>query len=296
MAADEKASGIEKGQDIKENGQERNGSQAEENASPIYMLGIAIVLASIILSASIYFSADNIARTIEQKPFTISLPAINPIINISGIGAGNSNQAAPAAPINPPAKPTPSPAPSPSAGTQGSGAAAGSNQEINLSTRPIHGNPNAPVTIVEYSDFQCPYCQRAAATVKQIMQDYNGKVKLVYMHFPLSFHPYAKKAAEAAECAAEQGKFWEYHDRLFETGQLDIESLKSHASALGLNTTKFNNCLDSGAMEGKVLAMQNMGNKNRVSGTPTFFINGKMLVGAQPYSAFQQEIDAALAK
>jgi protein-disulfide isomerase len=159
----------------------------------------------------------------------------------------------------------------------------------------VRGPAKAPVTIVAWSDFECPFCQRAEPTVRQVMSDYNGKVKLVYMQFPLSFHPNAQKAAEASECANDQGKFWEYNDRLYDTTQLGVPSLKQHAASLGLDTAKFNQCLDSGANAGKVAAMQAMGSQNGVSGTPTFFINGQPLVGAQPYANFKAAIDQQLA-
>ncbi len=168
--------------------------------------------------------------------------------------------------------------------------------KISVEGRPVRGDPNAQVTIIEFSDFQCPYCGSVAPTIKQVLQEYEGKVKLYYKHFPLSFHEFAQKAAEASECAADQGRFWEYHDKLFENQEaLDEASLKQYAKDLGLDSARFDSCLDSGQKASLVQSDFDEGQANGVSGTPAFFINGRMLVGAQPYSAFKQAIDAALA-
>jgi protein-disulfide isomerase len=166
---------------------------------------------------------------------------------------------------------------------------------------PVKGNKNAPVTIIEFSDFQCPFCERFyAQTLPLIDQNYikTGKVKLVFRDFPLaSIHQHAQKSAEAAECADEQGKFWEYHNKLFENQQaLDSSSLKSYAKDLGLNTAKFNECLDSGKMASEVQKDLSDGQSYGVRGTPAFFVNGQLISGAQPYDNFKQVIDAALMK
>jgi protein-disulfide isomerase len=171
--------------------------------------------------------------------------------------------------------------------------------KIDLSTAHIKGSPTAKVMIVEYSDFQCPYCSRAATdAVAQIIKDYvdTGKVRFIFRQFPLSsLHQYAEKAAEAAECAGDQGKFWEMYDKLFANQQaLDTDSLEKYAADLGLDTNKFNTCLTSGVKQTIVQAEYNEGSNFGVSGTPTFFVNGKAIVGAQPYSVFKQAIDAEL--
>lgn len=161
----------------------------------------------------------------------------------------------------------------------------------------IRGNKNAKVKLVEYSDFQCPFCERAYPTLQQVLKDYGDKVSLEYRHYPLSFHPFAQKAAEASECAAEQGKFWEFHDKNFENQtSLSFEALKQWAKDLGLNTKKFNNCLDTDKYAQKVADQTKEGGAKGVNGTPTTFINGQPVVGAQPYEAFKQAIDAELAK
>jgi protein-disulfide isomerase len=161
---------------------------------------------------------------------------------------------------------------------------------------PSRGPEGAKVTIVEFSDFQCPFCSRAHDTVEEVMSTYAGKVRLVFRHFPLEFHAQAPKAAEAAMCANEQSKFWEYHDILFKNQQkLQVEDLKAHAQSLGLDATKFNECLDSGRMAAIVKTDTEAGHKAGVSGTPAFFINGQVLSGAQPLEEFKKVIDAELA-
>ena len=162
---------------------------------------------------------------------------------------------------------------------------------------PSRGPADAKVTIVEFSDFECPYCSRAEESVTQVLEKYAGKVRVVYRHFPLSFHPHAQKAAEAAACAEAQGKFWEMHKQLFANQQkLGVEELKAHAAAVGLDAPKFAACLDGATTKAQVDADQKAGADLGVNGTPAFFINGKVLSGAQPFEAFQQIIDAELAK
>lgn len=167
-----------------------------------------------------------------------------------------------------------------------------------VTTAYIKGDANAPVKIVECSEFQCPYCKRYIdQTYGTILENYvdTGKASYEFRHFPLSFHQYAQKAAEATECAGEQGKFWEYHDILFANqANLDADSLKAYAVNLGLDATKFDTCLDSGKYEDKITEDMNYCAGKGVSGTPSFIINGQLLVGAQPYSAFQQVIESAL--
>jgi protein-disulfide isomerase len=161
---------------------------------------------------------------------------------------------------------------------------------------PARGPKDAKVTIVEFSDFECPYCGQAHDTVEQVMNTYAGKVRLVYRQFPLSFHPHAAKAAEASLCAADQGKFWEYHDVLFKNQKkLEPADLKSHATEVGMDAQKFGQCLDSGDKKKAVDADQQAGLAAGVGGTPAFFINGIFLNGAQPIDEFKKVIDGELA-
>jgi len=161
---------------------------------------------------------------------------------------------------------------------------------------PFWGPADAPVTIIEFSDFQCPYCGRfIAQTYPQIKQQYEGKVRFVFRDFPLSGHENAQKAAEAAGCASEQGKFWEYHDILFANQQaLDVTSLKSYAGQLGLDTAAFNQCLDSGTRAQETQKDYQDGISYGVTGTPAFIVDGLLMIGAQPFANFQTAIDAAL--
>ncbi|MBU2634064.1 MAG: DsbA family protein [Nanoarchaeota archaeon] len=169
--------------------------------------------------------------------------------------------------------------------------------EVSVDDDPFIGPEDAPVIIVEFSDFQCPFCSKSVPTVKQILEEYEEEVKIVYRDFPLSFHQNAQKAAEAAECADDQGKFWEYHDVLFENqNALDVESLKEYAVDLNLDGDEFDDCLDSGKYEEEVKNDFQDGQSYGVSGTPAFFINGVSVSGAQPFSVFQQIIEEELAK
>jgi protein-disulfide isomerase len=156
---------------------------------------------------------------------------------------------------------------------------------------------DALVLIEEYSDFECPYCAKFyKETYLKVKEEYGSNVKFEFNHFPLSFHQNAQKASEASECARDQGKFEEMHDVLFENNnKLSVSNLKSFAEDLGLNMETFNTCLDNGDKEAIVKADMAEGQQRGVSGTPAFFINGEMLVGAQPFSAVKQVIDKALA-
>ncbi len=159
----------------------------------------------------------------------------------------------------------------------------------------MSGSADAALTIIEYSDFQCPYCARAEPTVKKIKETYGNAVSIEYRQFPLDFHENARAAAEASECAREQGKFWEYHDVLFANqASLSVANYKEWAADMGLDTAQFNSCLDSGKYAGVVNEDIQAGVRAGVSGTPTFFVNGQKIVGAQPFSVFQSAIDSAL--
>lgn len=173
---------------------------------------------------------------------------------------------------------------------------------------PVKGNDKAKITIVEFSDFQCPFCEKFFTDAEaNIIKDYvnTGKVKFYYRQLPLtSIHPNAYKAASAAECANEQGKFWEYHDILFQKqsswASLDntnaVNQFKTFSQNLGLDTTSFNSCLDSDKYKDKIDADMNDGQKAGINGTPATFVNGTLVSGAQPYANFKSLIDAELAK
>lgn len=160
----------------------------------------------------------------------------------------------------------------------------------------IRGDKNAKVTLVEYSDFQCPYCSRVKTTLDQLLTDYKGKVRLIFRHFPLtSMHANAQKAAEASECAGEQGKFWEMHDKLFENqSDLSVDNYKKWAKELGLNSSKFDSCLDTGKFADKVKNGVTEGSNYGVQGTPATFVNGVLVSGAVPIEDFKSIIDPLL--
>jgi protein-disulfide isomerase len=161
----------------------------------------------------------------------------------------------------------------------------------------LRGNADAPVTIVEFADFQCPYCEAAEATLKQVLQKYEGRVQLGFRDFPLrQIHPQAQSAAEASRCAGNQGKFWEYHDVLF-ANQTDLNenAYAEHARKIGLDVAKFQACLDSGSSRPLIESDLQSGMAVGVTGTPAFYINGAMLSGAQPASDFESIIDLELA-
>jgi protein-disulfide isomerase len=160
---------------------------------------------------------------------------------------------------------------------------------------PAKGPEGAPVTIVEFSDFQCPYCKQAKATADQVFTNFAGKVRLVFRDYPLPFHDKAKKAAEAGHCAEEQGKFWEMHDWMFDhQDKLDVPSLMEGAKGLGLDPQRFDPCLDGGKYAAKVAENTKAGEEAGVTGTPAFFINGKLLSGAEPYEKFKELVEAEL--
>jgi protein-disulfide isomerase len=164
-------------------------------------------------------------------------------------------------------------------------------------TGPTHGPASAPITIVEFSDFQCPYCARLIPTLEQVKEKYGDKVRIVFRQYPLNFHQFAQKAAEASLCANEQGKFWELHDAMFQNQQaLAVEQLKAKAVELGMNAEQFNTCLDNAKYAAQVKADFDDGSKAGVSGTPAMFINGRFLSGAQPLNEITKVIDDELAR
>jgi protein-disulfide isomerase len=173
-------------------------------------------------------------------------------------------------------------------------------EKIDIDKARTKGNENAKVTIIEYSDFECPFCKSFYDNAyKEILSKYvdTGKVKIAFKDFPLSFHKNAQFAAEASRCAAEQGKFWEMHDKLFENLEnLSNDGYKKWAGEIGLNTQQFNQCMDNRkykeAVEKETAESQRIG----VQGTPTFLINGTALVGAQPFASFERAIEAELNK
>lgn len=161
----------------------------------------------------------------------------------------------------------------------------------------VRGPENAAITLVEFSDFQCPFCQRFHPTMKRLLDEYAGKVRWVYRHFPLTqIHAEAQPAAEASECAAEQGKFWEYADALFDNQQsLAASYYPELAKTLKLNTAKFDSCLKDGNGKAKIAADIAEANQIGVNGTPTSYLNGREIAGALPYETVKAQVDSFLA-
>lgn len=189
-----------------------------------------------------------------------------------------------------------------STGTTGTTTTTGQKVSVDVGNAPMMGNADAPITIVEFSDFQCPFCERFfTETLPMIENTYvkTGKAKIYFMQFPLSFHDQAQKAAEASLCARDQKGdtgFWAMHDKMFQNqASLSVDNEKKWAREIGLDGAKFDSCLDSGKFAAQVASEEAYGQTLGVSGTPAFFINGVPLTGAQPFSAFQQTIDAELA-
>ncbi len=169
--------------------------------------------------------------------------------------------------------------------------------DINVAGAPMLGPKNAPVSLVIFSDFQCPFCSRAVPTLKEIEKQYEGKLKVYFKNQPLPMHPNAKPAAMAAMAANEQGRFWEMHDKLFANQQnLDRPSLERFASEVGLDMGKFKAAMDSNKFEAQISADATEGTRVGANGTPTFFVNGRQIVGAQPAEKFKQIIDEELKK
>src|SRR3989344_4635942 len=259
------------------------GSNLSEHSSSIpagdsnsaIFLPVSVIIAALIVSATVFVVGADLGGKVS---------GLETAITTLGSGSGQGNTAEngdTTGNTGGTAEPTPAPV---------------IDMQALLDDDAVEGSANAPVTIIEFSDFQCPFCSSFYnSALTQIRKDYveTGKVKIIYRDFPLSFHPEAQKAAEAAECAKDQGKFWEMHDKLFENQQtLSLSNYKAWAKELGLDSAKFNQCLDSGSKAAEVANDQQDGAAAGVGGTPSFFINGKLVVGAQPYSVFMQAIDA----
>ncbi len=166
----------------------------------------------------------------------------------------------------------------------------------------IRGNKDAKVVMIEYSDLECPYCQRFHDSMKKIMADYPDQIAWVYRHFPLSFHANAQKESEAAECVGKLGgaeKYWQFVDKIFERTTANgtgfaLDKLAPLAKEVGINESKFKTCLDSGEMAQKVQADLQEGSAYGVAGTPTTFVNGQPLEGALPYEQIKAVVDKVL--
>lgn len=256
--------------------------------SNAYILPVSIILAALIVSGSVLFAMSNIATQLNKTGI------------INGTGGVAAQAQAPTAPNPTPTQAAPAPQP---AGTV-------KMADAMKDAQATKGDPNAKIVVIEFSDFQCPFCRRYFEDANpQVQSQYvdTKKVLFVYKDFPLtSIHPGAQPYAEAARCAGEQSKFWEYHDKIFteqaKQGQGTVQfvgndALKQWATDIGLDAAKFNSCFDAGKYRSVVQSNENDGIQVGVSGTPSFYIGkkdgtGTLLVGAQPFSAFKAAIDA----
>ena len=170
-------------------------------------------------------------------------------------------------------------------------------QSVSLDGAPIRGRVDAPVTIVEFTDFQCPFCRRVHPTLVRLLEEYPDTVRLAFKHFPLSFHQDAPLAHRASLAADRQGRFWEMHDKIFASSRdLSRSTLIKHAKSLDLDLARFTRDLDSEELFAQLEREVAEGKQLGVTGTPTFFINGRILSGAQPYQNFKALVERAAAR
>jgi protein-disulfide isomerase len=167
--------------------------------------------------------------------------------------------------------------------------------DVDLGNSYIRGPRDAEIVLVEFADYECPYCEKVTPGLQQLRKEYGDKVAVAFKDFPLPMHHHAQKAAEAARCAGAQGKFWEYHDVLFYSKLLDIADLKKHARVLQLDGDRFDSCLDNGDTAELVKKDLEEGKNLGLTGTPSFFINGHFFSGAVDYVALKQMVDQQLA-
>lgn len=167
---------------------------------------------------------------------------------------------------------------------------------VDVGSAPIRGDQDAKITVVAFSDFQCPFCNRVNPTLAKLLETYPGKVRIAFKHLPLRIHPDAPAAHAAAEAAHRQGKFWEMHDKIF-ANQRDLkpETFTRYATELGLDVAKFEKDVNDAAVKARIESDMREAEKLGVAGTPAFFINGKYLSGAQPFESFQRIVDEQLA-
>ena len=166
---------------------------------------------------------------------------------------------------------------------------------VDLGNANLLGPKDAPVVLIEFADYECPYCQKVAPDIKKLQDEYGDRLAVAYKDFPLPMHSHAEKAAEAVRCAGKQGKFWELHDELFSSKELSVDQLKSQAHGLKLDSGAFDKCLDAGEAAAAVQQDREQGLHLGLTGTPSFFVNGHFLSGALDYKALRGVIDQQLA-
>ena len=234
------------------------------------------VAAALILGASILGGAYWLAMSIDRG--SAQLADLNGSLKVAAAAAA----AAPAAAPRPSGPKRPDPA---------------KVHDIELGDAPIRGSESAKITIVEWADFQCPFCVRVNPTLEQITKEYGDKVRFAFKHLPLSMHTKARAAHQAAAAAHLQDKFWEMHDRIFASPRdLSPETYQRYATEMGLDMDQYNSDFASTEVRKQIDSDLAMASKLGVTGTPSFFVNGRFLSGAQPYGSFARVIDEELAK
>lgn len=238
---------------------------------------IAAFILGICMLGGAFLVSSSIDRVTEQIP---QLESAMKNIQTAVAAGGGAKAAAPSAP--PPRRRGPDP---------------DKVHTVDVAGSQFKGPENAKVTLVEFSDFQCPFCSRVGPTLKRINDEYPNDVKIVFKHLPLSFHQKAQGAAEASEAAALQGKFWEMHDKIFsQQREMSDEKYLEYAVELGLDVEKFKKDMKSPGVAARINKDKKEAAKLGVTGTPGFFVNGKFLSGAKPFGDFKTVIDQALAK
>jgi len=169
-------------------------------------------------------------------------------------------------------------------------------EDVSVGAAPLKGPASAKVTVIVFSDYECPFCKKGEDTLRELEQQYPGQLRIAFRNQPLPFHQHARLAAKAALAAGEQGKFWAYHDALFaHQGGLDRASLERYAGDLGLDLRRFRSALDEDTLDAAIGADTDEASRLRIQGTPTFFVNGRRIMGAQPLHVFREAVDQALA-
>jgi protein-disulfide isomerase len=236
--------------------------------------GGALVAAAFILGASIVGGAYLLKTSIDRG--SAELAGLNESLKTAAAAPAAARPSAPSAPGRPDPQKV---------------------YDITVGDAPVRGPESAKVTIIEWADFQCPFCVRVDPTLDQIAKEYGDKVRLAFKHLPLSMHNKARAAHQASEAAHRQGKFWEMHDRIFANPKdLSEETYLRYAREIGLDIDKYKSDFSSTSVRKVIDDDLAKARELDVSGTPSFFINGRFLSGAQPYDAFARVIDEELAK
>jgi protein-disulfide isomerase len=238
--------------------------------------GASLVAAALILGASLVAGSYLVATSIDRGTAEIA----NLSTSLKVVAAHSQVAAKPAAAPTRPTRPDPAQV-----------------YEVEIGDAPVRGDSDAKITIVEFADFQCPYCGHVGPTLDQIMDEYGEDVRIAFKHLPLSFHEQARGAHQAAEAAHRQGRFWEMHDLIFANQRrLSEEDYLGYAAEMGLDLQQFKSDAASQSVKSRIAEDLETARSLSVTGTPAFFINGRFLSGAQPFASFQRVIEEELAK